>query len=43
VLIEEGNQATLERFRREMKGIWEKDFQRHENGLMEPEERITYW
>lgn len=43
VLVEEGNKEILEKFRKEMKGIWKKDFERYEKGLMEPLERITYW
>ncbi|NQU77448.1 hypothetical protein HQ544_02005 [Candidatus Falkowbacteria bacterium] len=43
VLIEEGDKEVLERFRKEMKGAWKKDFERYEKGLMKPDERITYW
>jgi hypothetical protein len=43
VLIEEGDKKILERFKEEMKGKWKKDFERYEQGIMEPLEKIMYW
>ena len=43
VLIEEGDEAVLNKFRTEMKGIWKRDFERYENGEMKPLDRIKYW
>lgn len=42
-LIADQDQKALARFRAEMKGVWKKDFERFEKGLMQPLERITYW
>lgn len=42
-LIAEKDQKGLAKFRTEMKGVWQKDFARYEQGLMQPLERITYW
>jgi hypothetical protein len=43
VLIEEGDKKVLQRFQKEMRGKWKKDFERYEQGIMEPLEKITYW
>jgi len=43
VLMEEGDQQVLQKFQTEFKGRWKKDFERYEQGLMQPLEKITYW
>ena len=43
ILVEEGDLKALDQFRSELKGIWKRDFERYEQGLMTPDERITYW
>ena len=43
VLIEEGNEEVLEKFRTEMKGKWKDQFDRYERGEMPDDERVIYW
>ncbi len=43
ILIEDWETEILEKFRKEMKWIWKKDFDRYEKGEMWPLEKITFW
>jgi len=43
ILTEENDTIGLEKFHEEIKGNWKKDFERYEQNLMEPLDKITYW
>ncbi len=43
ILIEDWETKLLEKFRKEMKWIWKRDFDRYEKWEMWPLEKITFW